>query len=67
MRNFSDKFLDYYIENEGESLLSSVGAYKLEQWGAQLFTRISGDYFTVLGLPVLPLLIFLRSKNLLKS
>lgn len=59
MRPFSDAFLDEYIAAAGESLLSSVGAYRLEDRGAQLFSRIEGDYFTILGLPLLPLLGFL--------
>ena len=60
MREFSDAFLERYIDDAGPGILESVGAYRLEQTGAQLFTRIEGDYFTVLGLPQLPLLGFLR-------
>ena len=60
MREFSDAFLEYFIDNAGLGILESVGAYRLEQTGVQLFTRIEGDYFTVLGLPLLPLLGFLR-------
>ena len=60
MREFSDVFLERYIDDAGPGILESVGAYRLEQTGAQLFTRIEGDYFTVLGLPLLPLLGFLR-------
>ena len=60
VRDFSDAFLDSYIAAAGESILASVGAYRLEGPGAQLFSGIDGDYFTVLGLPLLPLLGFLR-------
>ncbi len=60
MRNFSDSFLDRYMEEAGETVLHSVGAYQLEGLGAQLFERIDGDYFTILGLPLLPLLAVLR-------
>jgi septum formation protein len=58
MRPFSDVFLEEYIENVGEKACLSVGAYQLEGRGAQLFSRIEGDYFTILGLPLLPLLEF---------
>ncbi len=60
MRAFSDAFLDDYLQRVGEGVLSSVGAYQLEGLGAQLFERVEGDYFSVLGLPLLPLLSFLR-------
>jgi septum formation protein len=60
MREFSDEFLDGYITAEAVVLLGSVGAYRLEGRGAQLFERIEGDYFAVLGLPLLDLLAFLR-------
>lgn len=60
MRNFSDAFLDDYLAAVGDSVLNSVGAYQLEGLGAHLFARIEGDYFTILGLPLLPLLEFLR-------
>jgi septum formation protein len=60
MRKFSDAFLEGYLTAAGPEVLESVGAYQLEGRGAQLFTRIEGDYFTILGLPLLPLLDFLR-------
>jgi septum formation protein len=59
MRPFSEAFLDAYLARAGESLLGSVGAYQLEGLGAHLFSRVDGDYFTILGLPLLPLLSFL--------
>ena len=63
MRNFSDDFLETYLQKGGDGLLGSVGAYKLESMGVQLFAEIEGDYFTILGLPMLPLLDFLRNHN----
>lgn len=60
MRPFSDAFLEAYLEAAGDEIYGCVGAYRLEGLGAQLFSRIEGDYFTVLGLPLLPLLAFLR-------
>jgi septum formation protein len=65
MREFSDVFLDRYLAAEGAAVLSSVGAYRLEGMGAQLFARIEGDYFSVLGLPLLPLLGFLRDRGVM--
>ncbi|MCA3248551.1 MAG: septum formation protein Maf [Azospirillum sp.] len=63
VRPLSDAFIATYLDQVGEAALSSVGAYQLEGLGAQLFTRIEGDYFTVLGLPLLPLLGFLRANG----
>ena len=59
MRAFSNAFLDEYLAATGDVVCTSVGAYHLEGQGAQLFSRIEGDYFTILGLPLLPLLGFL--------
>lgn len=67
MRPFSDAFLDGYIERAGEGTLRSVGAYQLEGLGAQLFERVEGDYFSVLGLPLLPLLAFLREHGIVEA
>lgn len=61
LRNFSDDFLNYYLKTAGEDVCSSVGAYYLEELGAQLVERVDGDYFSVLGLPILPLFEFLRT------
>ena len=60
MRPFSDAFLESYLDRAGDGVLHSVGAYQLEGLGAQLFQRVDGDFFTILGLPLLPLLGFLR-------
>jgi septum formation protein len=65
MRNFSDAFLDSYLDAIGDKVLSSVGGYQLEGRGIQLFERVEGDHFTVLGLPLLPLLGWLREAGLL--
>ena len=60
MRDFSDAFLDDYLADEGQAALGSVGCYRLEGRGVQLFSRIDGDYFTILGLPLMGLLDLLR-------
>jgi septum formation protein len=65
MRHFSDEFLTDYIVSMGGDALTSVGAYKIEGRGVQLFNRIEGDYFAILGLPLLPLLSFLRREGCL--
>jgi septum formation protein len=67
MRRFSDSFLDAYLTAEGEALLACVGSYRLEGMGAQLFEAVDGDYFTVLGLPLWPVLAELRRAGVLPS
>jgi septum formation protein len=67
MRVFSDTFLDAYLALAGETVMGSVGAYQLEALGAQLFTKVEGDFFTVLGLPLLPLLDQLRRAGAIPS
>ncbi|WP_309644606.1 Maf family protein [Phenylobacterium sp.] len=66
MRDFSDAFLADYLAAEGEEALGSVGCYRLEGPGAQLFSKIEGDYFTILGLPLMGLLDLLRRHGALK-
>ena len=63
MRNFSDAFLESYLDKALPDILSSVGAYQLEGRGSQLFERIEGDYFSILGMPLLPLLQWLRDRG----
>ncbi len=65
MRSLTDSEIAAYIGEAGAAVTSSVGAYQLERTGVHLFERIEGDHFTILGLPLLPLLGFLRSRNLL--
>lgn len=67
MRDISQEFLDDYLAQEGTAILSSVGCYHFEGRGAQLFARVDGDYFSVLGLPLLPVLAQLRKEGLLVS
>ena len=67
MRSLSHKFLDDYIAQEGPAILSSVGCYHYEGRGAQLFDRVDGDYFSVLGLPLLPVLAELRKEGVLQQ
>jgi len=67
MRDFSDGFLDDYLAQVGERATWSVGGYQLEGPGAQLFSVVRGDFFSILGLPLLPLLAVLREHGLLKT
>ncbi|EWY40579.1 septum formation protein Maf [Skermanella stibiiresistens SB22] len=67
MRQFSDDFIDRYLDEMGDAVLTSVGAYQLEGLGSQLFNRIEGDYFTILGMPLLPVLDYLRQRRILVS
>lgn len=67
MRDVSDAFLDAYLAAEGEALLACVGAYRLEGLGAQLFEAVEGDYFTVLGMPLWPVLAELRRAGVLAT
>jgi len=67
MRNFSDCFLDAYIEAVGPAVTASVGGYQVEGIGIQLFERIEGDHFTILGLPLLRLLAYLRDASYLAA
>jgi septum formation protein len=67
MREFSDEFLEAYLASEGPQALGSVGCYRLEGPGAQLFSRIEGDYFAILGLPLLGLLDLLRRHGALAA
>jgi septum formation protein len=65
LRTLSPEFIDDYIAAEGAAVCSCVGAYRLEGLGSQLFSRIEGDFFTILGLPLLPLLGYLRQAGVL--
>ena len=65
MRNFSERFLEAYLELAGEDILGSVGAYQVEKLGIQLFSRVEGDHYTILGLPLISLLAFLRTQGVL--
>jgi septum formation protein len=67
MRDFSDGFLDAYLAQAGDAVLQSVGGYQLEGLGVQLFSRIQGDFFTILGLPLLPLLDMLRNHQVVRA
>ena len=67
MRAFSDGFLEDYLDREGDLVTKSVGAYRFEGLGAQLFTKVDGDFFAVLGLDLLPLLDYLRLRGVIPS
>lgn len=67
VRHFSDDFLDGYLAAMGDQVLSSVGCYHYEGLGIQLFDRVEGNYFTILGMPLLPLLAALRKQGLIAS
>ena len=67
MRSFSNSFLDDYLHHVGEVATQTVGAYEYEGRGAQLMARVEGDYFTILGLPLLPLSQFLRDQGALAA
>jgi septum formation protein len=64
MRPLTDSFIESYLDAVGDTALKSVGAYQLEGLGAHLFSKIEGDYFTILGLPLLPLLSFLAEHGI---
>jgi len=67
MRNFSERFIESYLDTAGAAATASVGGYQIEGAGIHLFQRIAGDYFTILGLPLLPLLDFLRRNGFIAS
>ena len=67
MRDFSEQFLEAYLDAAGQAVTASVGAYQLERTGIHLFERIEGDHFTILGLPLLPLLGHLRAIGVLAA
>jgi nucleoside triphosphate pyrophosphatase len=67
MRRYSEAFLEEYLTKEGEAALGSVGGYRIEGRGMQLFARIEGDYFAILGLPLVELLTFLRERGAVRE
>jgi septum formation protein len=67
MRNFSDDFLESYLDAEWPAVSGCVGCFRLEERGVQLFARIEGSHFTILGLPLLPLLDYLRTRGVVTS
>lgn len=67
VRNFSDQFLEDYLDHIGDAAFESVGCYQLEGRGSQLFDRIEGDYFSILGMPLLPLLQWLRDRGMVPA
>lgn len=67
MRPLSDAFIDAYLDAAGDAVLACAGSYQVEGLGAQLFSRIKGDHFTIQGLPLLPLIDFLRGRRVLPA
>jgi septum formation protein len=67
VRPLSDEFIDRYVESHWDDIRHSVGCYQIEGPGAQLFSRVEGDFFDILGLPLFPLLTFLRDRKVLPS
>jgi septum formation protein len=67
MRKLSPEFIGHYLAAAGEAVLSAVGAYQIESIGIQLFEKIDGDFFSILGLPLLPLLYTLRREGVIES
>ena len=67
VRDFSDEFLDWYIKTEGEALTKSVGAYRFEGPGSQLFEKVEGGFFAILGLDLLPVLEYLRTRGVART
>lgn len=67
MRDFTESFLDDYLKAEGNALLQSVGAYRFEGRGSQLFSKVEGDFFSILGLSLLPVMDYLRQRGAILS
>ena len=67
MRDFSDAFIEDYLKAEGEMVTKSVGAYRFEGLGAQLFSHVEGDFFSILGLSLLPVMDYLRTRGALST
>jgi len=67
MRDFSDAFLEDYLEKEGDLITKSVGAYRFEGLGSQLFSDVEGDFFSILGLSMLPVMDYLRTRGAIAS
>jgi septum formation protein len=67
MHDFSDAYLNDYIDRNWDSIRHSVGCYKIEEEGIRLFTSITGDHFTILGLPLLPLLAWMRNRGMIAT
>jgi septum formation protein len=67
IRTLSDRFIEAYLDTIGDDAFASVGGYQLEKLGVQLFERVEGDHFTILGMPLIPLLAFLRREGALLS